>query len=82
MPSLFFISIFIVSDIFIILSFSFIETFWLIISNVTHLYVAPVSILISPKSFAINFVIVPFPVPAGPSIATIKLIITLSFPLI
>ena len=57
----------------IILSFSSIlVTPCLIASSVTHLYIAPVSIFTSPNSFDISFVIVPFPVPAGPSIATIN----------
>ena len=37
------------------------------------------SIFTNPNSCAINFVIVPFPVPAGPSIATTNGILVSSF---
>ena len=69
-----FISIFIVFSI----SFICLESFKLIFlfrtSNVTERYIAPVSILFNFNFWANFFVIVPFPLPAGPSIATIKAI--------
>ena len=65
-------SICIFSSISFILSNSSNFTPLLIMSNVTHLYVAPVSIFTSLNFFDKISVTVPFPVPAGPSIATIN----------
>ena len=59
--------------IFIIFSSSFKSTFSFNVCNATHLYVAPVSKFKKPNSFSILFVTVPFPLPAGPSTATIIL---------
>ena len=47
--------------------------------RVTALYIAPVSILVKFISLAIFFVIVPFPLPAGPSTATTNPIISSIF---
>ena len=52
--------------VYILLLFLFIH------SSATHLYIAPVSILIKFNLSAIIFVIVPFPLPAVPSTATIN----------
>ena len=64
----------------IFISFSSLSnlTFSLSTCKATHLYVAPVSKFKKPNSFSILFVTVPFPLPAGPSTATI-IFYTLSF---
>ena len=67
-------SISISSNKFIIFSFSSNSIFLFIVSKATHLYADPDPILTSPNFFATSSVTVPFPLPAGPSIATIKLI--------
>ena len=63
-------SIFIFCNNSFIFSVSSSSIFSFNIFNVTHLYIAPVSMFINPSFAPTSFVIVPFPLPAGPSIAT------------
>ena len=65
-------SIFMFFNISFIFSSSSNVTFSCIMFNVTQRNIAPVSMLINPNFSPTFLVMVPFPLPAGPSIATIS----------